>query len=155
RMNQSIQHRGPDSDGFYICPGVALAMRRLSIIDVSGGDQPIFNEDGSLAIIYNGEMYNFPQLRDELLAHGHVFKTQTDTECVVHAYEQWGLDCVKHFNGMFAFALWDSREQRLFIARDRTGIKPLYYAHLEDSLLFGSELKALLQNPSLPRELDF
>lgn len=154
-MNESITHRGPDSEGYYIQPGVALAMRRLSIIDVVGGAQPIFNEDKTLAIIFNGEIYNFQEVRTRLLQEGHQFCTQTDTECIVHAYESWGVDCLDQLNGMFAFALWDTREQKLFLARDRTGIKPLYYADLDGTLVFGSELKALLQYPEMPRELDY
>jgi asparagine synthase (glutamine-hydrolysing) len=154
-MNNAIIHRGPDSSGVYHGPGVGLAMRRLSIIDVVGGDQPIFNEDGSLAIIFNGEIYNFPELRQELLKLGHNFKTSTDTEAIIHAYESWGASCVERLNGMFAFAIWDSRTETLFMARDRTGIKPLYYSDLGHLFLFGSELKALLRHPELPREIDF
>lgn len=153
-MNDTIRHRGPDSDGYYLQPGIALAMRRLSIIDVAGGDQPIYNEDGTLAVIFNGEIYNFPELRQKLLRLGHQFQTHSDTECIVHAYESWGEDCLSHLNGMFAFALWDSKNQRLLVARDRTGIKPLYYAQLHDTFYFASELKALLAHPDLPRELD-
>lgn len=153
-MNQTIRHRGPDSDGFYLQDGVALAMRRLSIIDVSGGDQPIYNEDGTLAIVFNGEIYNFPELRQSLLRLGHDFKTHSDTECIVHAYESWGDNCLNYLNGMFAFALWDTKNQSLLVARDRTGIKPLYYSEINGTFLFASELKALLAYPDLPKELD-
>jgi len=154
RMNDAIRHRGPDSDGFFIQDSVGLAMRRLSIIDVADGDQPIYNEDGSIAIVFNGEIYGYQKLRESLLQAGHIFRTHTDTECIIHAYEQYGLDCVDHLNGMFAFAIWDSNEQRVFIARDRTGIKPLYYAQVDDSLIFASELKSLVQYPQFPRDID-
>ena len=154
-MNDALVHRGPDSEGYYIHPGAALAMRRLSIIDVAGGDQPIYNEDKSIALVFNGEIYNFREVRAQLVQAGHRFYTDTDTECVVHAYESWGVECLEHLNGMFAFALWDERERELFLARDRTGIKPLYYAALDDTLVFGSELKALLQYPDMPREIDY
>src|SRR5688572_24565255 len=134
-MNETITHRGPDSDGYYEHAGVGLAMRRLSIIDVQGGDQPIFNEDKTIAIVFNGELYNFHNLRERLASTGHVFTTHTDTECIVHAYETWGVDCLQYLNGMFAFAIWDSRQNQLFIARDRTGIKPLYYSVLPDAVV--------------------
>ncbi|MBZ0309403.1 MAG: asparagine synthase (glutamine-hydrolyzing) [Anaerolineae bacterium] len=153
-MNETIHHRGPDSDGYYLQPGVALAMRRLSIIDVAGGDQPIYNEDGTLAIVFNGEIYNFPELRKTLVSLGHEFQTNSDTECIVHAYESWGDDCLTHLNGMFAFALWDKKNQRLLVARDRTGIKPLYYAQVNGTFYFASELKALMAHPDMPKELD-
>jgi asparagine synthase (glutamine-hydrolysing) len=144
RMNAAIQHRGPDGDGFYTNARVGIAMRRLAIIDVAGGDQPIPNEDESLWIVYNGEVYNFPALHTELRARGHKFRTKTDTECVLHLYEEHGLNCVDHLRGMFAFALWDENEQRLLIARDRLGQKPLYYSVQDGVLYFASELNALL-----------
>jgi asparagine synthase (glutamine-hydrolysing) len=144
RMCQTIVHRGPDDEGIYAEGPAALGMRRLSIIDLSTGHQPIHNEDGSLWIVFNGEIYNFPELRAELEAQGHRFYTNTDTEAIVHAYEQHGADCVQKLRGMFAFALWDRRHRRLFLARDRFGKKPLYYAVSEGRLLFGSEIKALL-----------
>ncbi len=144
RMNATIQHRGPDGDGFYVNAGVGIAMRRLAIIDVAGGDQPIPNEDENLWIVYNGEIYNFPALHSELQARGHKFRTKTDTECVLHLYEEHGLDCVDHLRGMFAFALWDQNAQRLLIARDRLGQKPLYYSVQDGVLYFASELNALL-----------
>ncbi len=155
RMNQTQFHRGPDEGGQYIEPGVGLAHRRLSIIDLSTGQQPLFNEDGSVAVVFNGEIYNFQELVSELAARGHVFRTHSDTEVIVHAWEQWGKGCVTRFRGMFAFALWDRGQRTLFLARDRLGVKPLYYATLADgTFLFGSELKALLAYPGFSRDLD-
>ncbi len=145
QMSRAIRHRGPDSDGFYAAEGIGLAVRRLAIIDVQGGDQPISNEDGSLWIVFNGEIYNYPQMREDLEKRGHHFKTRTDTECVLHYYEDEGDACVQHFRGMFAFALWDARRQRLLIARDRLGKKPIYYAVQDGHLYFCSELTGLLQ----------
>ena len=127
RMCQAIVHRGPDDQGLFVAREVGLGMRRLSIIDVGGGHQPISNEDGTVTVVFNGEIYNFKVLRERLEGRGHQFKTRTDTEVIVHAYEEYGPDCVKHFNGIFAFALWDARCERLFLARDRMGVKPLYY----------------------------
>lgn len=151
RMNAALSHRGPDSDGFYRSPGVGLAMRRLAIIDLSGGDQPISNEDDSLWIVFNGEIFNFQDLHQNLLTAGHTFKTRTDTECILHLYEDHGDDCVKYLNGQFAFALWDVPRKRLLLARDRLGEKPLFYACQDDSLIFSSELNSLLQGlPSRP-----
>jgi asparagine synthase (glutamine-hydrolysing) len=155
RMIRVLTHRGPDGMGEYVDGEVALGHLRLSIIDVEGGAQPIDNEDGSLQVVFNGEIYNFVELRRELETHGHRFKTRSDTEVIVHAYEQWGGDCVRHFNGMFAFAIWDSRRRELFIARDHLGIKPLYYAHVGRRVLFASEIKALLQDADCRREVDF
>ena len=155
RMNQSQLHRGPDEGSLHIEPGLGFGHRRLSIIDVSTGQQPLFNEDGSIVIVYNGEIYNYQELIPELQALGHVFHTKSDTECIVHAWESWGEDCVKRFRGMFAFALWDRNQQCLFLARDRLGVKPLHYALLDDgTLLFGSELKSLLAHGGLRREID-
>lgn len=155
RMIGSIAHRGPDGDGVHIEPGVGLAHRRLAIIDVSGGAQPLGNEDSSVMITYNGEIYNFQELARELQALGHRFRTHSDTEVVVHAWEQWGEDCVRRFAGMFVFAIWDRNRQALFIARDRLGKKPLYYAWLPDGgLAFASELKALLVHPRIARDID-
>ncbi len=153
-MNAAITHRGPDSDGFHFDRNAGIAMRRLAIIDVRGGDQPVSNEDGSVWIVFNGEIYNHPALRAELERRGHTFRTRSDTECIVHAYEEYGDDCVRHLRGMFAFAIWDARRRRLFIARDRVGKKPLYYAEHDGALLFGSELKCLLRYPGFPREPD-
>jgi len=153
-MRERLYHRGPDEAGQYLSGGIGLAMRRLSIIDLQGGSQPIYNEDRTMAIVFNGELYNFPVLRRRLEALGHRFYTSSDTEVVVHAYEQWGMDCLTEFNGMFAFALWDSRAQRLVIARDRMGIKPLYYTMRGDTLLFASELKAILVHPQVEHRVD-
>jgi asparagine synthase (glutamine-hydrolysing) len=155
RMNRTLSHRGPDEGGLHIEPGVGLAHRRLSIIDLASGQQPLANEDGTVLVVYNGEIYNFAALREELEARGHRFRTHCDTEVIVHAWEEWGETCVTRFRGMFAFALWDRGQETLFLARDRLGIKPLYYAMLPDGqLLFASELKALLVHPRLPRALD-
>jgi asparagine synthase (glutamine-hydrolysing) len=155
RMNDSQLHRGPDEGSLHIEPGVGLGHRRLSIIDIATGQQPLFNEDGSVVVIFNGEIYNYQQLIPELQALGHVFHTKSDTEVIVHAWESWGADCVKRFRGMFAFALWDRNQQTFFMARDRLGVKPMYYALLDDgTLLFGSELKSVLAHGGLRREID-
>lgn len=154
RMNRTIAHRGPDDDGFYVRGNVGLGHRRLSIIDLAGGKQPIFNEDGSIVIVFNGEIYNFADLTDDLAASGHRFRTRSDTETIVHAYEEYGDSCVERLRGMFAFALWDGRRKRLLLARDRLGKKPLYYYAGANSLIFASEIKALLENPEVPREVD-
>lgn len=150
KMSAAILHRGPDSDGFHTGPGIGLGMRRLAIIDVSGGDQPITNEDGSIWIIFNGECYNYPDMRLELERRGHHFSTATDTECIVHYYEDEGDACVSRLRGMFAFALWDQAKRRLLLARDRLGKKPLYYTVQDGALYFGSELSAVLA--ALPRK---
>ena len=155
RMNDSQVHRGPDEGSLHIEPGVGLGHRRLSIIDIATGQQPLFNEDGSVVVVFNGEIYNYQQLIPELQALGHVFHTKSDTEVIVHAWESWGADCVKRFRGMFAFALWDRNQQTFFMARDRLGVKPMYYALLDDgTLLFGSELKSILAHGGLRREID-
>ncbi len=155
RMNQAQHHRGPDETGLHAEPGVGLAHKRLSIIDLSSGHQPLFNEDGSVVVVFNGEIYNFVDLMPELQALGHTFRTHCDTEVIVHAWEEWGEKCVERFRGMFAFVLWDRRQQTLFMARDRMGVKPLYYALLDDGqLIFGSELKVLTTHPALKREID-
>jgi asparagine synthase (glutamine-hydrolysing) len=151
RMNHSLYHRGPDDEGYYQDAQASLAMRRLSIIDLHTGQQPISNETGDIWVVYNGEIYNFKEVRTALEQRGHAFKTQTDTEIIIHAYEEYGDACVKHFNGMFAIALWDARRRRLFLARDRVGIKPLYYWAGRDKLVFASELKALILHPDVPR----
>lgn len=145
RMADSIVHRGPDGDGFYSDSAIALGHRRLSIIDLATGDQPIFNEDQSIAIVFNGEIYNYRELRKELIKKGHRFRTTGDTEVIVHLYEEQGIDCVRDLNGMFAFAIWDAREHQLFLARDPLGEKPLYYASSGRQFMFASELKALLR----------
>jgi asparagine synthase (glutamine-hydrolysing) len=155
RMNDSQVHRGPDEGSLHIEPGVGLGHRRLSIIDIATGQQPLFNEDGSVVVVFNGEIYNYQQLIPELQALGHVFHTKSDTEVIVHAWESWGADCVKRFRGMFAFALWDRNQQTFFMARDRLGVKPMYYALLDDgTLLFGSELKSILAHGGLRRDID-
>jgi asparagine synthase (glutamine-hydrolysing) len=151
-MADSLAHRGPDADGFYVGDGVGLAHRRLSIVDVAAGHQPLANEDHTVWVAFNGEIYNFADLRHELELHGHRFRTHSDTEAIVHAYEQWGDACVERFRGMFAFALWDAHARRLMLARDRVGIKPVYYAPLAGGgLVFGSEIKALLEDPAVDR----
>jgi asparagine synthase (glutamine-hydrolysing) len=154
RMCDVIRHRGPDDEGVWVNEGVALGMRRLSIIDLSTGHQPIHNEDQTVWIVFNGEIYNFPELRRELEAAGHRFYTNTDTEAIVHAYEQWGTGAIRRLRGMFGLAIWDVRTKSLLIARDRAGIKPMYYADVNGRLYFGSELKSLLEAPDLPRDLD-
>ncbi len=154
RLTTTLAHRGPDADGFFWEEGAALGHRRLSIIDLSTGDQPIFNEDGTKAVVFNGEIYNFHELRADLTALGHRFATASDTEVLVHAWEEWGDGFVARLRGMFAFALWDRRHRRLLLARDRVGKKPLYYIHDEERLLFGSELKALLGDPSVKRAVN-
>ena len=154
RMNESLHHRGPDDEGLYVEPRVGLGHRRLSIIDLGGGHQPLFNEDGTVAVVFNGEIYNYRELIPELTRLGHTFRTRTDTEVIVHAWEAWGEACVKRFRGMFAFALWDSNRRTLFLARDRVGIKPLFYALLpHGGLAFASELKALLLHPGVARDV--
>ncbi len=154
-MCRTIVHRGPDDEGIYSGGTAGLAARRLSIIDLAGGHQPLANEDGSIWIAHNGEVYNFTELRDELAGLGHVFRTRTDTETIVHSYEEWGEDFVHKLRGMFAFAIWDGREQKLLLVRDRLGVKPLYYTLLEDrTLVFGSELKAVITHPEVRRALE-
>ena len=155
RMNESQHHRGPDDGRYHIEPGLGFGHRRLSIIDVATGQQPLFNEDGSVVVVYNGEIYNFQELIPELVALGHVFRTKSDTEVIVHAWEAWGEACVDRFRGMFAFALWDRNQETLFLARDRLGVKPLHYALLPDGkFIFGSELKSLLAHGGLPLDID-
>ncbi|MBE0411089.1 MAG: asparagine synthase (glutamine-hydrolyzing) [Anaerolineales bacterium] len=155
-LNATLKHRGPDDAGYYIDDraNVGLAMRRLSIIDLSTGSQPIANEDKTVWIVFNGEIYNYLDLRSQLLTLGHRFSTKSDTETIIHAYEQYGDDCVHYLNGMFSFAIWDSRKNRLLLVRDRLGIKPLYYYLGPDLLVFSSELKALLAHPQTPRDID-
>jgi len=153
-MNDQIAHRGPDDDGFFVEDNVGLAMRRLSIIDIQTGHQPITNEDQTVWIVFNGEIYNHQELRKDLESRGHRYRTKSDTETIVHLYEQYGEDCVQHLRGMFAFAIWDRSRRRLFIARDRLGIKPLYYSYDGKTLLFGSEIKAILAYPGMNREFN-
>lgn len=150
-MGSVLIHRGPDGVGYYRDPGFAMGTRRLSIIDVKGGGQPIYNEDGSLVVCFNGEIYNFPELRQELEKAGHVFSTRSDTEVIVHAYEEWGVDCLNRFNGMFAIALWDLHRRELLVARDRAGQKPLYYHRAAGRFLFASEVKAIFECPQVER----
>jgi asparagine synthase (glutamine-hydrolysing) len=152
-MTDTIEHRGPDDEGYYVSGQVGLGFRRLSIIDLSTGHQPIANEDGKVWIVFNGEIYNYRELRDYLLTRGHHFSTQTDTEVIVHLYEELGEGCVEKLRGMFAFAIWDERDRSLFIARDRVGIKPLYYWMSDRSLIFGSEIKAILADPEVHAEV--
>lgn len=154
RMTQAIAHRGPDDSGYFTAPGAALGHRRLSIVDLSRGHQPMSNEDGSLTIIYNGEIFNHAELRPELERAGHVYRTRSDTETILHAYEQYGPECLARFRGMFAFAIWDSRSQTLFCARDRLGIKPFYYFHDGRVFAFASEIKALLEHPEISAAFD-
>jgi asparagine synthase (glutamine-hydrolysing) len=153
-MTDAIAHRGPDGSGRLLRPGIGLGHRRLGIIDLEGGAQPMGNEDGRVQVVFNGEIYNFVELRAELQTAGHVFRTRSDTEVIVHAWEQWGAACVTRFNGMFAFALWDERERRLFVARDHLGVKPLYWTVIGGQLVFASEVKALLAHPGCPRGVD-
>jgi asparagine synthase (glutamine-hydrolysing) len=154
-MNSTMVHRGPDGDGVFIDGGVGLGHRRLSIIDLSTGDQPMSSADGQVTIAFNGEIYNFQELRKELEDKGHRFRTKSDTEVIIYAYVQWGTDFVRRLRGMFAIALWDSRNQTLFLARDRVGKKPLYYYYDGKTLLFASELKAVLKVPGISRQMDY
>ena len=154
-MCQVIKHRGPDDDGFFFHKNIGLGMRRLSIIDLSTGKQPIYNEDGTIAVVLNGEIYNFQDLRTQLIAKGHRFKTRSDTEAIVHLFEDKGEACVHDLRGMFGFAVYDKKMDKLMVARDRMGIKPIYYAFDHDKLLFGSELKSLLRDRSLDTEFDY
>ena len=154
-MADTLRHRGPDSEGYYVDPFIALGIRRLSIIDLETGDQPIPNEDGTVWGALNGEIYNFRTLRAHLQSLGHCFRTRSDTEVLVHAYEEYGAECVHHFDGMFALVIWDVRQRTLLLARDRMGEKPLYYHAGPAAFVFGSELRALLAHPAVPRELSF
>ncbi len=153
-MASTMVHRGPDDEGYYVHPGVGLGMRRLSIIDLSTGRQPISNEDQTAWVVFNGEIYNFRELRDDLEARGHRCKTQSDTETIIHAYEEYGEACLDHLRGMFAFAIWDERRRVLFLARDRLGIKPLYYTQLPNGFMFASEIKAILASGLVRPEVD-
>ena len=153
-MTRMLTHRGPDDEGYYEQGHAHLGHRRLSIIDLKSGDQPMSNEDGTVWVVFNGEIYNFQQLRPHLEARGHVFRTNSDTESIVHLYEEYGTRCVEHLRGQFAFALWDANRRQLLLARDRMGQKPLYYSQQNDRILFASELRALLQDASVSRELD-
>ena len=154
KMNDRIIHRGPDGEGYYIDGDVAFGHRRLSIIDLSTGDQPIYNEDNSVVTVYNGEIYNYVELRSELESLGHEFKTKSDTEVLVHGYEEWHTDLPKHLRGMFAFAIYDKNRNEIFLARDNFGIKPLYYAKMSDSFMFASEIKSFLDVPDFKKEFN-
>jgi asparagine synthase (glutamine-hydrolysing) len=154
RMNETIVHRGPDDEGIFVGPGIGLGFRRLSIIDLSGGHQPISNEDGSIWVMLNGEIYNYPELRKEMLEKGHTLATRSDTETIVHLYEEYGEDCFARLRGMFAVVIWDSNQRKLLMARDRVGKKPLFYSADSKRVLFGSELKALLAGDNLSRDMD-
>ena len=153
-MNGRIAHRGPDDEGFYVRANVGLAMRRLSIIDISTGHQPVANEDNTVWIVFNGEIYNYRDVRQGLEERGHRFRTHSDTETIIHLYEEYGRECVKHLRGMFAFVIWDEKKRVLFGARDRLGIKPFYYLHTPELFLFGSEIKTLLEHPSVKAEFN-
>ncbi|HEV8356825.1 MAG TPA: asparagine synthase (glutamine-hydrolyzing) [Gemmatimonadales bacterium] len=153
-MARSLRHRGPDEEGYWLDGALALGMTRLRVVDPAGGHQPMANEDGTVQVVYNGEIYNHGDLRRELEARGHRFRTRSDTEAVVHAFEEWGPACVERFNGMFAIAAWDSRARRLFLARDRLGIKPLYLYEGPEGMVFGSELKAVVTHPAVPMAWD-
>lgn len=153
-MSKKIEHRGPDGEGFYIDDDFALAHRRLAIIDLNTGKQPIYNEDETLVIVYNGEVYNFQELRNALEKKNHIFKTKTDTEVIIHGYEEWGPDVTKYLRGMFSFAIWDKNKKELFLARDGFGIKPLYYGLFNNTFMFSSEPKAFLVNPDFDKKLN-
>ncbi len=152
-MLRPLRHRGPDGEGIHLDGPVGLGHCRLAIIDLSTGDQPMANEDETVWIVFNGEIYNFPELREKLLAKGHVFRSRSDTEVIIHLYEELGPECVAQLRGMFAFAIWDAKRRRLFLARDRVGIKPLYYCQAKDAFYFASELKAILADPAVGREI--
>jgi asparagine synthase (glutamine-hydrolysing) len=155
RMNETQHHRGPDEGDIYTEPGVGFGHRRLSVIDIASGQQPMFNATGDVGVVFNGEIYNYPELTEELQQLGYVFRTKSDTETIVHAWEAWGEDCVHKLRGMFAICVWDRNKQTMFMARDRLGVKPFYYAVLPDGMfIFGSELKSLRAHPGLPREID-
>src|SRR5215467_870729 len=154
RMADAIAHRGPDDEGQYIAGSIGLGFRRLSIIDLEGGHQPMSDDDGSVWVVFNGEIYNFPELKSELQSHGHVFRTNSDTEVIVHGYKQWGNDVLQHLNGMFGLAIWDEKKRQLMLARDRTGIKLLYYEISAGRLKFGSEIRALLATEECTPKID-
>ena len=154
-MRDTMTHRGPDDCGIHVDRNVGLGHRRLSIIDLAGGLQPMCNEDRTIWVTYNGEIYNFKDLRSDLEKSGHIFTTSSDTEVIIHAYEEYGVECVHKFNGMFAFAIWDGNRRRLFLARDRLGIKPLYFAECAGSFLFASEIKAILKCLKKPKEVNY
>jgi len=154
KMLACLHHRGPDDKGTFVSQSIVLGPSRLAIIDLTTGRMPICNEDKTIWIVFNGEIYNFRALREYLLKKGHQFSTYSDTEVIVHLYEEFGVECVQHLNGIFAFAIWDSRQQKLYVARDRMGIKPLYYTEVDGQLIFASEMKALLAHPKVKRDID-
>ena len=155
KMMDRIRHRGPDAEGKYIDEDIALGHRRLSIIDISSqGDQPIFNEDGSLVIVFNGEIYNYKEIREKLVSAGHTFRTNTDTEVLIHGYEEYGEKLLSKLRGMFSFVIWDKKNKELFGARDFFGIKPMYYALMGNTFMFGSEIKSFLPHPAFKKELN-
>ena len=153
-MMKAILHRGPDGEGSFTDDSVALGHRRLSIIDLEGGKQPMYNEDGSMVIVFNGEIYNYQALREELIAAGHTFASHSDTEVLLHGYEQWGKEMLGRLRGMFAFAIWDKNTESLFCARDHFGIKPLYYYTAEGEFMFASEIKAFLEHPGFEKKFN-
>ena len=153
RMTSVLRHRGPDDEGFYIRNNIGIGVRRLEVIDLETGHQPIHNEDKTIWIVSNGEIYNFKDLRKELEKKGHRFYTKSDTEVIVHLYEEYGKDCLQKLNGMFAFAIWDSKGEKLLLARDRIGIKPLFYIEHKGNLIFASEIKSILENKKISREI--
>src|SRR5688500_2604904 len=154
RMAAALRHRGPDGYGFYTASQVGFAHTRLSIVDIAGGAQPLTNEDGQIVITFNGEVYNHPELRAELEARGHWCRTRSDTEALVHAYEEWGVDMLQRLNGQFAFAIHDARRRRVLIARDRFGVRPLFYTQRDGALYFASEIKALFASGEVPLSVD-
>lgn len=154
-MNERLQHRGPDGDGYFLDANIGLAMRRLRIIDIAGSDQPLYNEDRSLAVIFNGEIYNYRDLRRDLILRGYKFRTDGDGETIAHLYEEYGSECWQRLRGMYAIALWDQRQKRLLLARDRMGQKPLYYYRDQNVFAFASEIKAILAHPDVPRRSIF
>src|SRR5690606_35710009 len=153
-MAGTIAHRGPDAGGVWFEDGIGLGHRRLAIVGLADGAQPMLSADGLLALSFNGEIFNYVELREDLKAHGHAFRTTSDTEVILAAYAQWGAECLARFNGDFAFALWDAREKRLMLARDRMGVRPLYYTRQDGTLYFASEIKALLAVPGVAAEFD-
>ena len=155
KMMDRIKHRGPDAEGSYIDSNIALGHRRLSIIDVSSqGDQPIYNEDSSMVLVFNGEIYNYKKIREKLVEAGHVFKTNTDSEVLIHGYEEYGVNLLNMLRGMFSFIIWDKNKKELFGARDFFGIKPMYYAEMNGTFMFGSEIKSFLEHPHFKKELN-
>lgn len=154
KMTDRMIHRGPDQEGYYIDEMIALGHRRLAIIDLENGTQPMFNKDKSLVVVFNGEIYNYQELKQELEKKKHVFQTNSDTEVLLHGYEQWGKELPKKLRGMFAFAIWDKASKTLFLARDHFGIKPLYYYQNDDTFMFASEIKAFLEHPKFKKELN-